>query len=236
MSDAEYDKTIEQRISNSRIEFQKNEKIIRRYKVQDALLFILVTDTLKKHIEFDAKDFKLKDIMPEADKGILSEIMPIDFIFEKGGKKYTIHTDGIKLKNYGDFYSIAHDKRIDSLFDILPQRVVNKEDIKNEFDSYDTNRPKVVKLILDFEKLAFEKHPEMKELVTAESHFDFSSILKELMSIQELSNTDTRILSQIRNAFNHNVYPNAGIVEIRTLPEVAKHLIEIFGRHARIEK
>ena len=234
MSNTEFNEMAERRLSNSRNDYQKSEKVIRRYKVQDALLFLMVCDTLKKHIEFEAQEFKLKDIMPDTDKGILSEIMPMDFVFDKGGVKYTIHTDGIKLKNYGDFFSLAHDKRITSLFGIISGNKVDKDEVEQELDNYDTCRPKVVKLVLDFEKWAFERYPEMRSKVTAQSHFDFSGILNEMIQKEELTHNETRILSQIRNAFNHNIYPHKGIVEISTLPEIARHLIAIFGHNAHI--
>lgn len=235
LSDKEFDELVAGRLAASRNEYQKSEKLIRRYKVQDILLFLLVEDLLKSHIKFNAGEFKLKDIAPDAERGILSEIMPMDFIFERNGKKYTIHSGGMKLKNYGDFFSIAHDKRLVSLLDILQTSNVDKEEIDRELDNYDTNRPKVVKLVLDFEKWAFSKYPEMRRKVTEQSHFDFSAILGELTQKKELNETETRILSQIRNAFNHNVYPYRGIVEINTLPEVANHLIDVFGRNAHIK-
>lgn len=234
MSDKEFYEMTERRLSNSRNDYQKSEKVIRRYKVQDALLFIMVGDTLKRHLEFKAEDFKLKDIMPDTDRGILSEIMPIDFTFEKNGNRYTIHSDGIKLKNYGDFFSLANDKRIESLFRIVSSDYINKDEMEQELDNYDTSRPRIVKLVFDLEKWAFNKYPEMKNKVTGESHFDFAAILKELIEREELNSDETRILSQIRNAFNHNIYPNKGIVEIDTLPEIAKHLIDIFGRYAHM--
>ena len=74
----------------------------------------------------------------------------------------------------------------------------------------------------------------MKELVTAENHFDFKNILKQLEDRGQLNETEARILSQIRNAFGHNQYPKqTQIVEIRTLPKVAIHLKELFERYSK---
>lgn len=234
MSDAEFSAILEKRLHACRNEFQKNEKMIRRFKVQDIMLFLMANDKLKERLEFKAKEFKLCDISPEADRGIMSEIMPIDFVFEKNGKKYTVHSDGMKLKNYGEFFSLANDKRFISLLNIISAIRVNKEEIEEEFDNYDTCRPNVVKLVLEFEKSAFEKYPEMKELVTAENHFDFKNILKQLEDRGQLNETEARILSQIRNAFGHNQYPKqTQIVEIRTLPKVAIHLKELFERYSK---
>lgn len=236
ISNEEFGTLLNKRVNVCRNEYQKDEKMIRRYKVQDALMFFMVLDTLKKNIEFNAADFRLKDIMPDADKGILSTIMPLEFRFEKAGKHYTIYTEGMKLKNYGDFFALAHDKRLDSLLDILKTNRINKDAIEDELDNYDTCRPTMAKLILDFEKMAYDKYPELKRLVNETYHFDFSALLQELILKGEFNRSQTYLLSQIRNAFSHNVYPNNGIIEVNTLPEIANHLIEMFGEYARIEE
>lgn len=235
LKDTDYENIIAKRLSVTRNDFQKNEKVIRRFKVQDILMFLLVKDTFKNIVDLKANDFKLCDIMPDTDKGILSEVIPMDFAFEKGGKKYIIHSDELKLKNYGDFFALANDKRIVTLLNILSTNKVNKEELENEFANYDTCRPNVVKMVLDFERYAYDRYPSLKQRVKPGEHFDFSALLQELISLGDLNNEDTKILSQIRNAFNHNAYPNSrGIVEIRVLPEVAKNLIRLFGNYARL--
>jgi hypothetical protein len=234
MSDSEFSSILDKRLSACRNDFQKSEKLIRRFKVQDIMLFLMAKDKLNEHLDFEAKSFKLQDITPDADRGIMSEIMPIDFTFDKNGKKYTIHSDGMKLKNYGEFFALANDKRFTSLLKIISAMYVNKEEIEEEFDNYDTCRPSIVKLIMEFEKGAFSKYPEMRDLVTEENHFDFSKILTFISDKGEIDLNDSKVLSQVRNAFSHNQYPNqADIVEIRTLPEIAKHLIDLFERHSK---
>jgi hypothetical protein len=166
MSDSEFSSILDKRLSACRNDFQKSEKIIRRFKVQDIMLFLMAKDKLNEHLDFEAKSFKLRDISPDADRGVMSEIMPIDFTFDKNGKKYTIHSDGMKLKNYGEFFALANDKRFTSLLNILSAIYVCKEEIEEELSNYDTCRPNVVKLILEFEKVAFEKYPEIVALLT----------------------------------------------------------------------
>ena len=236
INNEEFEVLLNKRVNICRNEFQKDEKMIRRYRVQDALMFFMVLDTLKKNIEFNAADFHLKDIMPDADKGILSTIMPMEFRFEKAGKQYSIYTKGMKLKNYGDFFALAHDKRLVSLLDILQTQRVNKDEIEDELDNYDTCRPTMSKLILDFEKMAYDKYPELRQLARAREHFDFSALLQELILKGEFNRSQTYLLSQIRNAFSHNVYPKDGIIKVNTLPEIANHLIETFGEYVRIEE
>ncbi len=242
ISEEEFSLILDKRLSTSRNECQKSEKTIRRYKVQDALLFLLAKDTLTKLVEFGGKDFKLKEVMPDAEKGLLSEVMPMEFYFEKDGHKYTLHSKGMKVKNYGDFYSLIHDKRLVSLLRLLTSvnveddeesLVIEKETLDQEFMIYDTCRPKLIKLVFDFERLAYSRHKELNKLVKTTDHFDFGKLLQELKKRGELTDEETWVLSQIRNAFNHNNYPKEGIVRIKVLPEVAAHLVDIFQEYVK---
>lgn len=235
MSDTEFEDILAKRMSNCRNDYQKSEKIIRRYKVQDALLFMMANSMITEHVDFKGKKFKLKDIMPDTDKGILSEIMPMDFMFEKGGKKYTIHSKSMKIKNYGDFFALANDKRFVPLLNILSEVSIDKKEVEDEFSNYDTCRPTVVKLVFNFEKLAFGKHPEMQDAVDAGARMDFSAILRQLISDGSLNEEDTKVLSQIRNAFEHNAYPKQKeVIRIKTLPDIARHMVDLFDQHSRI--
>lgn len=230
----EYVEGLNKGLANSRNIYQKCEKHIRRYKVQDVLFFMLAKQTLSKNLNFAAKDFKLRDIMPDTDRGILSEIMPIDFEFKKGKKVYTIKSQGMKLKNYGDFFALANDKRLISLLEILPERTVDKDEISKEFENYDNKRPEIVRLVLEFEKYVYDKHPDIKNLAINTEHFDFLAMLDELLAKGDLVKNEKEVLRLIRNAFNHNIYPDRGIIEIQTLPEIANHLIEMFGNYTQI--
>lgn len=250
MSDDEFEEILKKRLANSRNDYQKSEKIIRRYKVQDALLFLLAKDGLAGMVDFESNDFKLKDIMPDNDRGILSKIVAIDFKLERDGKTYIIHSDGMKIKNYGDFYALAHDKRLTSLLDLVALEnkdkntsvTVNKESIEKEFERYDDSRPEVVKLVFDFEKLAYEKYPEMKAYPALYhergENFGFSALLSELIERKAMKEDNKEVLRQIRNAFEHNVYPKSekSIVEITVLPEIAVHLVRMFDCNAKISQ
>lgn len=236
VSDAEFEEGLAKGLTNRRNDYQKTEKMIRRYKVQDALLFLMAKETLSGMCDFEGKKFRLKDIMPDSDKGVLSEIMPMDFKFEKNGRTYTIHSSGMKIKNYGDFYALAHDKRISSLLELVESVTIEKEDIEEELGNYDDSRPKVVKLVFDFEKLAYEKYPEMKNYPLEREKFDFRALLQELVKRNEFEQNDTLVLSQIRNAFEHNGYPKKGVVEVKVLPEIAKSLIDVFGNRSMMEQ
>lgn len=228
----EVNSILDKRLSNSRNEYQKNEKIIRRYKVQDALLFLLAKKTLTEMADFDGNKFKLKEIMPDTEKGILSEIMPMTFTFEKGGERYTITSEGMKLKNYGDFFVLANDKRLCRLLKIVGSNSVSKEDIMEEFKKYDQCRPEIASIVFNLEKWAFDTYPELSAKVDREEQVDFKFILNVLLNKKNINNEQSYILRKIRNAFDHNNYPDKGLVEIKALPEIAMSIKKTFGEYA----
>lgn len=235
-------------LGNRKKEYQKAEKVIRRYKVQDALLFMLAKDTLfKPVVEVDDERFKLKDIMPDGEKGILSEVVPMDFRFmvpvrEKGcwDVQYmsaTLHSDEMKIKNFGDFFALARDKRMKTLLPLVGYEV-QKKDIEDEFDKYDDCRPELIAMVLDFERWAYETYPELKELVTDNVNYGslFSALLGQLQNMNELTSEEKYALTGIRNAFCHNSYPtDSNMVEVKELPKIAEHLKELFKKYIGLE-
>lgn len=222
-------------VSAERVKYQKNEKVLRRYKVQDALLFMMAKKVLTEQADFDGGQFKLKEIMPDADRGILSQIMPMTFTFMKGGRQYTITSEGMKLKNYGDFFVLANDKRLEALMKLIEKDVVDKDALTEELNRYNNCRPRVTKMILNLEKWAFDKYPELSERVRNGEKIGFYNIMELLCSKNKMNNQQGYILRRIRNAFEHNNYPEQGVIEITTIPEIARYMEKIFGQYAVVE-
>ena len=101
-----------------------------------------------------------------------------------------------------------------------------------EFKKYDQSRPEVVGLVFDLEKWAFDTYPELLARVDRKEKVDFWSILDVLSNNKDINNEQSYILRKIRNAFDHNNYPDKGIVEIRALPEIAMSIKKAFGEYA----
>lgn len=211
--------------------FKKNEKVIRQYKVQDILLYLMAKDILIssewKNNEMDEiGQYKLRNINPEEDNNILSLQIPfsISLKMENGSTK-TIKQESLKLKNYGDFFKFIYDQRIKTL---LPQiqsaEILDKEILEKELEQYDLNRTPLFKFVLDFEKSIVLQKPELE----LERH-DFNHILNEF-------NTDMKNKNRmrlIRNAFCHNSYPKFNDIEEATkydIPKIATSLVHSFKR------
>lgn len=231
-------------LGNRKKEYQKAEKVIRRYKVQDALLFMLANETLFRSVNVDKGRYKLKDVMPDGEKGILSEVVPMDFCFVRSGNSTTrklmgtIHSDNMKIKNYGDFFALANDKRMVTLLPLVGEQCLVKEEVKEEFDKYDDCRPEMISMVFDFEQWAYGTYPELKELVSNKTIKGrlFSNLLQKLLDRGELTDEEKYALVGIRNAFLHNSYPkDGGVVKVRTLPDIAKSLKDVFKEYIRLE-
>ena len=235
----ELEEIAEAAVARSRVEYQQSEKMIRRYKVQDALMFLAAIDTITLNVDFEGKRFKLNAIEPDADKGILSELMPIDFRFEIKGKHYVLHADNMKIKNYGDFYKILHDKRLPSLLDVVSDvKVLDKEQLTTELSNYDNCRPRVVEMILDLEKTVYNRYPELKNKVKEIPHFNFSKLMQEVVNRGAISSSDRNVVNNIRNSFSHNSYPTPDKIRLRvaTLPQIAIKLEEMFSEKSKLKE
>ena len=89
----------------------------------------------------------------------------------------------------------------------------------------------MAKLVLDFEKWAYSKFPDLK----SQAQVGFKEVLEKLCNKSELTSQQSYVLRMIRNAFEHNNYPQKGIVEITTLPQIAENMKNMFGEYAEVK-
>jgi len=173
-------------------DLQHNEQVIRRYRNEDMLLFLMAQKLLLKggfvfKNKADAggmQKFRLQDITPPAynvdNKKSLLDI-PIDFSITFGlndenghiitgedGKqiKRTIRQKDIKIKNYGDFFAFLYDSRIGGLLSQLPlssDDIIERSDLDKELDIYDRKRLKVFAVLQAIERKIINEHPELAD-------------------------------------------------------------------------
>lgn len=236
-----------EKLTHLRRELQRNEQIIRRYRNQDMLLFLMAKKLLlsggvvfrnEANIESGINQFHLQDILPpgekkKGDKSILEQ--KVDFrlsvnLSDENGKpivgddgkvlQRSIRQNGIKLKNYGDFYSFLYDSRVGSLLSqIQVKGDIKRENLENEFDHYDRQRREVFRLLQAIELEIIKANPALSDKNAGNADFyykkgkpyrnSFSSLLslckkyvKEKTELNDLG----KLLVEIRNAFSHNRY------------------------------
>lgn len=267
-NDTEKD-TFRGKLTHMRRELQRNERDIRRYRNQDMLLFLMAKRLLlsggvvfrnEANIQNGIDRFQLQDILPPAmkkdgDKSILEQ--KVDFklsinlkdecgkpIIGEDGKvlQRTIMQNGIKLKNYGDFYSFLYDSRVGSLLSqIRVKGDIKRENLENEFDHYDRQRREVFRLLQAIEWEIIKANPAISDENAGKEGFyyyedgkrkpyrnsfrNLLSLCKKYVNEQGNLNDLSNLLNEIRNAFSHNRYArnNKAPLDISklSLPQVA---------------
>ena len=213
-----YDRGVEQedeerlkvRFDKAYRDFTLSEKAVRRYAVQDKLLFRAAANILEKHgVSFD--NVFLQDVRPDRE-WLLNQKLPIDTkvqFKDADGKLFavTLHQDKVKILNYGKIKRILHDSRVPTLLSHFKDRTVNVSDLELELSGYDRKRIDMFRVFLDYEKKMLDGDcPERKQFSSA--------IIKDNKSSEE----DKEFLRQVRNAFCHNAYPSVVLLGGSSVP------------------
>lgn len=180
---------------------RNTERIIRRYRTQDVVLFLSAKELLvkilskqegmadaekqtKKELAEKAQCLKLKDFNYEEGFNFLSEgntdvdnSMTYEFTYTAKNKKViTITQKGLSLKNYGNIYRILGDDRFKTLMEGLAKINVTKvtfNDITTEFANYDEKRSEIFRTVHQLEDKAYqENHDVLDNMNNPASHID----------------------------------------------------------------
>lgn len=238
------------RLLSARKDYDDCERALRRLKVQDMVLFLVARETLNLPKD---KVFRLKNLsFAEGTKNILSSTIDefsVNAVWtEKEGnvrvtRSAAIKENNVVIKNYGRMFRLLYDDRVKTLLPhiydpalagiIASDRItvegnkviIDKSLFDDDLMNYDRNRHTLCKIILRFEAAAIKKFG-------LDGRVDFKTALDSLTSRSLLSEEDAKILSAIRNAYNHNKYPAKGSevkVNVATLPKLTEDLLRIFS-------
>ena len=226
---------INARLRKYHYEYDDNERAIRRFMVQDILLFLMAKDLLLKNIsgESPTKEkigrYKLQNINPVSDTGnILSLSIPFSFTLTlKDGSTRTITQESLKIKNYGDFYRFVYDERLATLLSLTRTVEINRDDLEKELLQYDLQRTEVFSQVHEMERFLFKQYPSLEKADSKDenSHYYYSKkvtnkkgeeeiqYLPIRQNFREMLNVPGTIpvqhleaMTGIRNAFCHNHY------------------------------
>lgn len=202
-------------------EYDDNERLLRRYKVQDILLFFMAKSILGETVSH----FKLGKI-PGEEGSILELRIPFSLtITVKNGderKTIEIHQDAIKIKNYGDFFRFLYDDRVKSLLPQIESVKLNREVLEEELLKYDIVRPQIFDLILRFERSITSKNPDL-----INTRHGFKDLLQVISDLSDRDKEDIRV---VRNAFGHNFYPQINDMKDCNIPRVAIEIEKMLNR------
>lgn len=200
---------------------ENNERTLRRYRVQDMLLYLAACDI----INVTEADFghKLNMIADDSNTGFFDYVMPqfeIDITLRNGRTcKLTEHD--LKLKNYGDFFRFIYDSRVQSLLNLSSITEIECDILEQELVSYDECRPHVFETILSIEKEIVESN-----ILPPDSRITFAKVLAAMTN---RSDTEKEVIRLIRNAFSHNSYARCRIegINYNNVPSVATSLKDL---------
>ncbi len=212
--------------------FTQNEKIIRLYKVQDILMFLTGKELLK--INFPdglqgIENVKLKDLKfkSEGEKNVLNQ--EVNYQFKHYGKTFTAT---IKLKKFGDFIWLLHDRRIKEMVKwVIKQKIeITLEELKNELDNYERYRVKAFEIIHDFEKAVF-KRAESALKWKETGYIAFDEFIKTSIRLLPKFQKSLERIKTIRDNFAHNKYPDEpkDILSKEELPEISEIAKSIYS-------
>ena len=225
-------------LSRALHKLKATERLIRRYKVQDIIIFLMARDILfrrdKEAFGNRFADFKLKNIRPirrQDGVGALEISVPFSITLHIKGSSVpvVIRQDSIKLKNYGDFHKFLNDSRIATLIPYLiddenaVKLVIDRSDLEREFERYDHVRPDVFENVHKIERLILERHQELKDKSSPEYYYDDkgkpkarrTSFSQLLLYADAFPVEDGAEMVNIRNSFSHNVYIGEGFEKVK---------------------
>lgn len=224
-------------------DYKQNEKILRLYKTQDRILFLMASEILfqQKPEGLTEKDLKLSNIKPkpenDTDKDLLSTQLPfslqyqfydvtangeVDYKKKKG--EITIFQKELKLKNYGDFIRYTKDRRLNNLFHWLDEQELEMPLLQKELERYEETRIAVSRIIHYFEKALFEKYHSLfdnkfkenmlkKKSESDSSYVDHNEMLEVFFANYPKFEQYKVWMKNIRNGFSHNQYPVRTVFE-----------------------
>lgn len=190
---------------------KENENVLKRYRVQDMLLFMLAVHILKdKTVGTDSSvreqmydKLNLKNIT----KGnVLSQHIPFSILVHTlSGECKRIEQKDFKLKNYSQFFKFLHDRRMPTLLELIAKDTIERNDIEKELTSYDSVHPEIIRDVLDYEHAFFDKYGPMKvPTKRGERYYEFKDMIDSNTSVYDKE--DMYILRKIRNSFAHLAY------------------------------
>lgn len=240
---------LRKRLNHQIKDIKNNERMLRRYKTQDMVLFLLATEMFdciltEQNREVNWDNLRLDRV---CDRAFLSQTLTFQVPVTVGGKTVYVEQENMSLKNYGEFYRFLTDDRLDSLLtNIIDTLKPNKDgkliirhtDLMSELAAYDQQRSTVFRLIQKIEKLIIDKHGVLRKPDTPDfwvkeglpKRNNFASLLELINRLGnvELNEEERKLLVAIRNAFSHNSYniDLSQIQGIKKLPEVAKGILQ----------
>ena len=217
-------------------DMMNTEKRLRRYAVQDQVLFLEARRVIWTYwgIKDKENECLLGDIMPNGGS-LLDLVMPYietSYRVRSGNfgrmKEFEakVRQENVSVKDYGKVFKLFNDRRVNDLLSLHGKESAKMDDICEELDRYDRHRVGVFGDILKYEDKITKGIPE-NDLVKDNGVVDFKVVQGYDYQNSEEDKIDIRV---IRNAFAHNQYPQKKGSPVKygvDMPEIADRISEI---------
>lgn len=202
-------------------EYMETEKTLRRYVIQDELLFLAAMRTIKSKLGVPDSEWKLGSIGSKSGSILDKELpliqtpakfsnikrRPYTNDIEKDLVEFVIEQHNVSIKDYGEIYRILADERLYGLLKYHKNETVLASDLKNEIEKYDEKRVKVFEDIMNYEKKITNGLTD-KQLCESIDQVNANIDFKVMQTFDTMNDNLTKMeLRSIRNAFCHNSYP-----------------------------
>lgn len=210
-----------------------NERAIRRYKVQDMIMFLmastLINDSEALGESNKLERFKLKYVFDDPD--FLNQKIDLEFPYTENSETVIIRQQNMAIKNYGEFYRLLSDDRMPSLITKLTMAAGSSKTLKvdynnliGELTSYDIKRADIFHSVHLMEQFIVSNHKYSgflndpndqrfymerdNQKTDVPKRNNFNSLLKLIAEGDDrvLSDDERDLIISIRNAFSHNHY------------------------------
>ena len=218
-------------------DFKNNERLLRRYKIQDMVTFMMAEKTLRNVLKINGATLKPADIHKPGEKTIFDKPIPYDVditvYFNKRGHeaeyfnfiennykdvnyegnkiilKYTATSESTKLKDVGKYRRYLYDRRLPGLL-IWKHRPDDKDKIK--FSDIE----KQIQSYGQYRKQTAEALHSLESKVLeryvsegekGQEHISFNTIIEKLKKNMTGFDGECDTLLRIRNAIYHNQFP-----------------------------
>lgn len=166
---------------------------------------------------------KLVDLMPNAQTGPLQ--MRVEYSADipiSGKKTKKVIARNWKVKDYGKFKRLAHDRRLPNLFQYIEAPYATFEFIQYQLECYDRVRDNIFQLTFELERRIGVKYGDKLKEISASPGYErsypevpFADYVEVLEKQALMTTAQLEELKNIRNKFSHSQFPDVKFSELR---------------------
>ncbi len=225
---------LRRKLHNTFRDMQDNERVIRRYKTQDRILFLMARDMMGEIVNKKADLFKLENVCK--DDFLSQKVKASIAVHLSMGEVFKIQKDEMAIKDYGKLYRLLRDDRITKLLSYAlyeTGETIDYDDITDELKEYESCRSAAFEAVQMIEDTRYQQDKEVLSNPNENNFYcgnirykngkdngreneakrnNFRTLLEDLQKftpeqMEMFSQEDRELIISIRNAFGHNSYP-----------------------------